>query len=381
MNSRALLAAALLALGSGCDGILVSSTGATDGSAWVPDGSADPATGERKEDGLPTDSVAAEDAVGAWTPDSGAPLPPDGGVPLPLPPDSGSAPAAPPSLPPMGPSGFHTVTAANLATWNSILTLSQSQSQTLIAAQNQPPGVPASKWVKNIHPSQYATPQAMADAMHLLFVTGTGPVAILIDEVKTSTESYIVTVADRMRTVYPQWTGRWGAYLVNGTAIAYPNLAPAIDALLEADAIIAVEMYPYLADYCAGGATTVARDIWLGDFFHGSRGAFPQGRFHWLAQRRAAKSSASHLTVVFGITDKFVGGSGAAVFIDRMFYVWATRSNYPSTISLQNGGPGAWKWDGPAVGNTSRDLAFAESFQHYVVQGKTSSRLGPVACP
>jgi hypothetical protein len=379
MNSRVLPVAVLLALGSGCDGILVSSTGATDGSARTADGGGpDPATGESKEDGLPTDSVAAEDAVGACTPDSGAPLPPDSGGPLPPPSDSGGPPAAPPSLPALGPSGFHTVTAANLATWNSLLTLG---TQTLIAAQNQPPGVPASKWVKNIHPSQYATAEAMADGMHQLFASGTGPVAILIDEVKTATESYIVTVADRMRTVYPQWTGRWGAYLVNGTAIAYPNLAPAIDALLEADAIIAVEMYPYLADYCAGGTTTVARDIWLGDFFHGSRGAFPQGRFHWLAQRRTAKGSASHLTVVFGVTDKFVGGSGAAIFIDRMFYVWVTRSNYPSTISLQNGGPGAWKWDGPAVGNTSRDLAFAESFEHYVVQGKTSSRLGPVSCP
>jgi hypothetical protein len=58
-----------------------------------------------------------------------------------------------------------------------------------------------------------------------------------------------------------------------------------------------------------------------------------------------------------------------------------TRSGYPSIISLQNGGPGAWKWDGPYVSSTSRDLAFAQSFEHYVVQGKSSSRLGPVSCP
>lgn len=287
-----------------------------------------------------------------------------------------------PSYPTIGPSGFHTITAAKLTTWDAILALSSSHAGQLIAAQNQPPGVSANRWAKNIHTSHYATPEAMADAMHLTFVKGGGaPLAMLIDEVKTSTEGYIKTVADRMRTVYPQWKGRWGAYLVNGTAVAYPNLATGIDALLQADAIIAVELYPYLTDYCSSGTTTAARDKWLGDFFHGSRGAFPQGRFHWLAQRRAAKGSASHLTVVFGVTDKFVGGSGAAKLIDRMFYVWITRSGYPSIISLQGGGPGAWKWDGPYVSSTSRDLAFAQSFEHYVVQGKISSRLGPVSCP
>ena len=82
------------------------------------------------------------------------------------------------------------------------------------------------------------------------------------------------------------------------------------------------------------------------------------------------------------------GDTNAAVFIDRMFYVWMTRTGQPSMISAGNGGPGAYKWQdvaktdlGYGVGNTSRDLAWAESFDHYAVQGLASSRLGPVSCP
>jgi len=311
----------------------------------------------------PSASTSNADAPGAG-PDSAGALPPL------APPDAGGT-------PPPGPSSFHTVTHHNPATWNSILGLGQN---VMIAAQNPQAGVQASRWARNIHTSHYTTPTAMADAMHLSFTQAGGPAAILIDEAKTATQGYIKQVADRMRAVYPQWNGRWGAYLVNGPAISYPNLTAVIDALLDADAIIVAEMYPYRSAYCQSGGTTAGRDQWLGDFFHGSRGAFPMGRFHWLMQRRKSRGSASHVTVVFGVTDKFAGATAAAKFIDRMFYVWITRSGYPATISLQNGGPGAWKWDVSAVGNTSRDLAFVESFQHYVVAGRTSSRLGP-ACP
>ena len=287
-----------------------------------------------------------------------------------------------PAYPSAGVFGFHVVTKWNTYAWDSILALAKSNPKVIIASQNPQAGVAYTSWARNIHPTQFATPTAMADAMHKAFVTNVNsPRVILIDELKSTTQPYIKAVADRMRTVYPQWKGRWGAYLVNGTAVSYPSLAAGIDALLMAGAIIVPEMYPHKSSYCKSGTSAGARDKWLGEFFRGSGGAFPQGRFHWLVQRRTYRKSASALPIVFGVTDSFVGGSGASVFIDRMFYVWVTRSGYPGTISLANGGPGAWKWDHPAMSNTSRDLAFAQSYQHYVVQGKKTSRLGQVKCP
>ena len=287
-----------------------------------------------------------------------------------------------PSYPPAAMFSFHIVTHWNPYAWDSILGLAKSNPRILIASQNPQAGVAYTSWARNIHPSQFATPTAMADAMHLTFVTNVNsPRIILIDELKTSTEAYIKAVADRMRTVYPQWKGRWGAYLVNGASISYPNLTAGIDALLVAGAFIVPEMYPHKSSYCSSGTSAGAQDKWLGEFFRGSGGAFPQGRFHWLVQRRTYRASTSHLPILFGVADSFVGGSGASVFIDRMFYVWVTRSGYPGTLSSANGGPGAWKWDYPAMSNTSRDLAFAQSYQHYVVQGLKTSRLGQVTCP
>jgi hypothetical protein len=85
--------------------------------------------------------------------------------------------------------------------------------------------------------------------------------------------------------------------------------------------------------------------------------------------------------VLFGVHDMYMDGEAPAVFLDRMFYVWVTRSGYPSVLDLAvGGGPGAWKWDQPYMSNTSRDLAFAESFDHYAVRGDRTSRLGQVQC-
>ena len=68
------------------------------------------------------------------------------------------------------------------------------------------------------------------------------------------------------------------------------------------------------------------------------------------------------------------------MFLDRIFYVLLTRSYHDWTMSLEHGGPGAYKWDSPAMSNTSRDVAFYDAYVHYVVNGKHSSRLGQVAC-
>ena len=65
-----------------------------------------------------------------------------------------------------------------------------------------------------------------------------------------------------------------------------------------------------------------------------------------------------------------------------MFYVWVTRTDHADLFTLADGypGPGAYKWDDPSMSNTSRDLAFEESYEHYVVTGDHTSMDGQVDC-
>lgn len=119
--------------------------------------------------------------------------------------------------------------------------------------------------------------------------------------------------------------------MVAQPGVSFANLNPAnmaaIDALLDAGAIISCEFYyRQIEDYCQRGTTAGARDIWLGDKFHGERGATGFPRFDWLAKRKVARNSGSPLTVVFGVTDQppidYLNGPSPAVFLDRLFYVW-----------------------------------------------------------
>lgn len=69
------------------------------------------------------------------------------------------------------------------------------------------------------------------------------------------------------------------------------------------------------------------------------------------------------------------------VQLDRISCLWVTRSGHRSLWLADNGGAGDYKWEAAAVANTSRDLAFRESFQPYCVDGLATSRLGQVTCP
>jgi hypothetical protein len=147
------------------------------------------------------------------------------------------------------------------------------------------------------------------------------------------------------------------------------GLQPAIDNLLDARAMIACEFYAKQSDYNNAGDTKGERDVWLGDFFRGSRGAFPQGRLHWLSERRKSRGSDSHLSALFGVTDKFVSDYS---FLDRMFYVFVNRSGYRGLGLASNGGIGSWKWDADGLSSSSRDVRFVESWDWYCRQGKTT---------
>jgi hypothetical protein len=209
--------------------------------------------------------------------------------------------------------------------------------------------------------------------MALAIVGGLDPpenrAKIMIDEVRGDSYPMVADCARWLRLNRPDLAGRWGAYLVNGTNVGYPGLQPAIDELLDARAMIACEMYAKQSDYNAAGDTKGERDTWLGDFYRGSRGEFPQGRLHWLVERRKSRSSDSHISALLGVIDKFVTDY---VFMDRCFYVFVNRSGYRGLALASNGGLGSYKWDRDGMSSTSRDVRFATSWDWYCGLGKTT---------
>lgn len=259
---------------------------------------------------------------------------------------------------------FNIISADSPYHWDALLALPAGY----IAAQNPPPGVPNERWAQNISVEWYGNGDIMADA--IAGGLNAGRAVIMIDELRSESITKVDSCARAMRSRYPQHAGRWGCYLVTGTNVAYPGLQPAIDSLLDARAMIACEMYAKQSEYNAAGDTKAERDTWLGDYFRGSRGEFQnQGRIHWLAERRKGRGSDSHLSVLFGVTDKYVSDYS---FLDRMFYVFVNKSGYRGLLLADNGGAGAWKWDAPELSSSSRDVRFATSWDWYCRQGKTT---------
>jgi hypothetical protein len=280
------------------------------------------------------------------------------------------------------PSSFHFVYPGSPAHSDAILALSQSQPGIVFVSTNKPPGLPPDRWAA--YRSYRSNPQpTAADINALLVDPATAPRFVMLEELHNrASGEYFVRVSNEMRTRYPQWAGRWGAFVGYAN---YPVLADGLDALLRADAVLSLELYPRQSQYCASAQTAGERDIWLAEQFAGNARI---GRIRWLMKRREMHGSRSFVTPLFGVGDVLLDGRKPAVFLDRIFYVWKTRSGFPSMIAAANGGPGAYKWQNVeetalkyGVGNTSRDLAFAQSYQHYSVQGATNSRLGQVPCP
>jgi hypothetical protein len=255
---------------------------------------------------------------------------------------------------------------------------------TMLVSDNKPADLPFDRWTRRISASREDTGEALAALLHAELSNPAGaPIKVVVDELRDEYRAKLLAMTREMALRYPQWRGRWGVYLVNGPAVHYANYTEEIDALLDAGAMILAEMYPQATDYCAAGDRVIDRDLWLARFFRGDETI---ARLHWLVNRRNHLVSDSQISVVFGVIDRFLAPATPAVFLDRMFYVFVTRSDHPELIALANGGPGAWKWQAPAdgndnVGNSSRDLAFRDAVEHYVVAGRRDSRLGQVDCP
>jgi hypothetical protein len=284
-------------------------------------------------------------------------------------------------LPAVGPNGFHIIVRADTDRWDGIVGLMDRGA--ILCSENRPDSIPPDRWCRKIS-GDYDSADQIVDKIHLAFqVDPEQPAKIMIDELERSSIDKITQVAALMRLHYSQYTGLWGVFIEN-TDVGDPDryYGPkegAINELLLAGAILAAEMYIGKGYYCSQGSNYGERDVWLADWFRGDFGTWK--KFAWLAEQRSNLGSSSHLSVVFGVTDSMVGTSDAYIFIDRLFYVWVTRSGFPSTLDWTNGGAGAYKWEAAAVSSANRDNLFADSYNHYCF-GNTSSRFtNPTFCP
>ena len=279
---------------------------------------------------------------------------------------------------------LHTVDRDDTYSWDAIHDLVAATGTGYVASQGKPAEVPLPLWAQNVSPLWYDYDGvALAEHVYAALISPTGPAYVAVDELRGGSIQCIYEFASWMRRHAPEFSRRWGVYIVDGPGVSYTNLNPAIDAILDASGGMHPEFYPLQSSYMGAGETTGVRDQWLSDYVYGAgpnnygRGFSKLNRLHWLMQHRRTRGSVSRVTPVFGVTDRFLNGPRAAVFLDRLMYVFLTRTGYGGLMAANNGGCGSWKWQREAVSSTSRDLAFARSWRHYC-NGSRSSLMGPV---
>jgi hypothetical protein len=282
---------------------------------------------------------------------------------------------------------YHIIDPNDTHAFDSIASMVLTNGVGYLASHQPPTEVPRKHWAQNISPKWYASGEEMARAINGGLVQGAAPGMIMIDELNGNSRQKINECAVFMKAQYPQWEGRWGCYIVDGYGVSYRNLDPAISSLLVANATVAPEFYPKQSWYCNAHPTNIGvRDQWLSDYFYGEgprnygRCCTRLARFHWLIERRRELKSKSSVCPLFGVSDQFMDGTQPVRFLDRMFFVWVTRTGYAGLLHDSNGGAGSWKWQRPFMSNSSRDLAFSRSWEWYCKDKKRTSRMGRVAC-
>ena len=239
---------------------------------------------------------------------------------------------------------------------------------------------PNTGWCKRLSASQYGTGQALANAVGAELNAGRS--RVLIDELNPTAPGRIDLIHDCAAALgaYSDYWNRWGVYVMRtGSLQVLQSMQKALDAVLAATAIVAIEMYVKYSTYCNNGTTTGARDIWLGNYF--------KQRMDYLVARREAVRypnwPLSPIHPVFGVTDKpasedidFMNCANAAVYLDRMFYVWRTRSGHPITIDWEYGGVGSYKWQFGNLNVNTRDEAFRDSWMHSCYNKNATPRFG-----
>lgn len=278
---------------------------------------------------------------------------------------------------------FHIINTNSPNNYNSIVDLVNEGTGSYICNNNIPAGLSTTRWCKKIQAFSsggglaFATGAALASAIVAPLQAGQAQL-VMIDELDNGARGdarRLIADCCIAMQAYPQYAGRWGAFLsmadyasvLNGPA---PN--DAIDKLLAGSAIISAEMYvtQWAYHYASGGSGSAtapapnypAGDTWLGDYFRGGNGN--PTRFKWLVDRRAALASSSRLTVVFSVYDADLNRSQKQnAFMNHLFWVWRHKTQFPSTINATNGGAGSYKWEG--IADTGRDSVFKNAWNYY----------------
>jgi hypothetical protein len=250
-----------------------------------------------------------------------------------------------------------------------------------------PPPVGPRRWALRLGVEDFADGERLGERIATVLEHGGGgprPAAVIVDELRGGRNSTLERVAECAAWLHRERPaldgGRWAIYLAHQDVAPFDSLLHALDPVLAAGATIAVEMYATERAYCGAGRDEGAGDAWLADFFLGGRGSSPGAGFAWLAERRRAMGSRSRLTVVFGVTDTYLNGPDPFVFLDRMFYVWMTRTGFPEVLAAANGGAGSYKWQRDHLDARTRDERFAAAWEHYCRRGQRDSLAGAVAC-
>lgn len=247
---------------------------------------------------------------------------------------------------------------------------------------NLPAGITSStKYARIVLVSSSMTPQQLAGSVTSAMADPNLFVAINeISSAANVTGTANTLIAQAAAIIGPGYANRWGAYIAYGSASSGPNFQPftaAIDAVYANHGRLLPELYAGYAGYftsCSGCTNDGQRDISLNSrFFSGA------GKLSWLMQRKPAGSQ-SQVHPIFAVGNTVLtsaNDTNNARFLDRLFYVFVTRSGYRwLALNAQNpGGIGSYKWDDQAWGtgtNTTRDNYFSILWNRYSIAGATT---------
>jgi hypothetical protein len=280
---------------------------------------------------------------------------------------------------------FNTAEVETAKDWPALAALIRAHPATRWVSTTPPP-VGAARWALRLGVEDFADGEKLGERIAAVLTSrhrGPRPATVIVDELRGGENSTLKRMAECTSWLHREHPaldgGHWAIYLAHQDIAAFDDLTEALDPALAAGATIAVEMYAAQSSYCdAGGGT--AGDEWLADFFLGGRGSSPAAGFAWLAERRRALESRSRLAAVFGVTDTYLDGHDPFVFLDRMFFVWMSRTGFPEVLAAANGGAGSYKWQRDHLDATTRDQRFAAAWRHYCGRGQAYSLAGEVAC-
>lgn len=268
---------------------------------------------------------------------------------------------------------FHIIHRAHPQLWDALAALVREVGSGYICSTFRPDDFPAERWceklsalsIKPAPADAMAAGETLAQSIHTALSERRAGF-LMLDELNVRSTEAVAACARVMAARHPEHSGRWGAFLVHGTSVAYPNLnrTGAIDALLKAGAHVSVEIYPR----CSMALRQPAPDDWLAAFLRGEAvggSVFPK-RFLWLMDRRRELNSSSTFSLLTGVTNSYLDVPEQRVsFLERCLRVWSGQPGLGELFRRDRGGFGSYKWDNNPGGvdrvtDPELDTAFVE---------------------